>query len=327
MKAIPKKVLILIAVVLVAAAGAAAFFLLRGKEESYRRIEVYEIDGSAMLTRSGIGDMDAYAGMLLQSKDAVSVMKESYLALKMDEDKYALLEALSKIHLEAEGNSTDSKTRIYLDEGALVNRLESELSEDSVYEVNTPNSTMAIRGTTFRVAVEYDENGVSHTQLSVFEGKVECRLVHPDGTVDETPVMVDTGTQIEIRGDMEESEYVVLDGKVDYEELKLKVLEFISAAFDADKELSISKEELAELIESKRNTEEPEIPELPEESEEPEEFTVTYQYGGEPFAVMQVQEGGFAKQPQLQPTSDGYWNFDFQTPILSDTSIEWIGRE
>ena len=218
------------------------------KEEDYRQIQVYKIDGTAKVARQG-SSMDAYENMQLQSGDIIETIADSYLQLKLDEDKYILVEPDSKISLQATGNSVDSKTSIYLEKGAVVNQLDNPLSKDSSYEVTTPNSTMAVRGTTFRVEITYDEKGESHAKVAVYGGKVECNLVFPDGTITE-PVMVEAGTEVLVWGDDVESDYV-WSGKTDYEELKLKVIDFLGVIIDRGEELSITKEEIEVLKEAK----------------------------------------------------------------------------
>ena len=223
------------------------------KEEEYRQIQVYKIDGTATVARQG-SSMDAYENMQLQSGDIVETVAESYLQLKLDEDKYILVEPDSKISLQATGNSVDSKTKIYLEKGAIVNQLDNPLSEDSSYEVTTPNSTMAVRGTTFRVEITYDEKGESYAKVAVYGGKVECNLVFPDGTIAE-PVMVEKGTEVLIWGDDVETEYVG-SGNTSYEELELKVIDFLGVIIDRGEELSITKEEIEVLKEALETLEE-----------------------------------------------------------------------
>ena len=240
------------------------------KEEDYRQIQVYKIDGSATVARAG-SSMDVYENMQLQSGDVVETVANSYLQLKLDEDKYILLEPDTKISLQATGNSADSNTAIFLEKGAIVNQLDNPLSEKSNYQVTTPNSTMAVRGTTFRVEITYDENGESFAKVAVYSGKVECQLVFPDGTIQE-PVMIEAGTEVLVRGDSEESEYV-RTGKASYEELKEKVLDFLDVIISRGEELSISKEEIEVLKEAQKALEEgeAEVEVVPEEEEIPDE--------------------------------------------------------
>ena len=214
------------------------------KEEDYRQIQVYKTDGTATVARQG-SSMDAYENMQLQSGDVIETIEESYLQLKLDEDKYILIEPESKISLQATGNSVDSKTSIYLEKGAIVNQLDNPLSEDSSYEVTTPNSTMAVRGTTFRVEITVDEKGESHAKVAVYDGKVECNLVFPDGNIAE-PVMVEKGTEVLIWGDDVQTEYVGT-GNISYEEMKIAVIDFLEAIIDRGEELSVTKEEIIEI--------------------------------------------------------------------------------
>ena len=215
------------AVVLAVIAG---FFLWpKGGEESYRTIQVYDINGTAQVTRQTTGTLQAYVRMMLQSGDHVTTEAESYLQLLLDSDKYVLVEPESAFSLEAAGTARNTQTMIHLEKGAIVNRIENKLNEGESYQVTTPNSTMAVRGTTFRVSVEFDENGVSHTLLSTFDGIVEIRLVYPDGTISDTPVLVPAGIQVRVRGDAETSEYEIEGEPIDFDPLNNPVLSFLDS--------------------------------------------------------------------------------------------------
>jgi len=221
-----------------------------GKKEAYRIIQVLEVSGSVSVERESLGTMDAYEGMRLESGDRITVGGASWLKMKMDEDKYALVEPDSVLRLEASGRSADSKTVLHLEAGAVSNRLEKELSADSSYEVNTPNSTMAVRGTVFRVEVTIDEDGISIANVSVYGGSVASRLIHPDGSVDgeQAAVLIEDGTAVQIWGNDILSRYVTTDSKLELDGLRLKTLEFLQEAREAGQELNISPEELEELI-------------------------------------------------------------------------------
>ena len=200
------KILLLIGIVVLIIV-AVLFFLLR--QEDYRSIQVYNVEGSAEVDREEIGILDAYSGMMLQSEDDVTVETESYLYLKLDEDKFVLLEPGTKVHLQATGNSENSKTRIYLESGAVVSRLDNELSLDSVYEVTTPNSTMAVRGTIFGIEVSQQKEGEeSETKILVFEGAVDSKLIMPDGQVNDHVIQVTSNTKITIQATNETTEFV-----------------------------------------------------------------------------------------------------------------------
>lgn len=239
------------------------------KEEAYRNIKVMSINGSATVERASVGTLDAYADMKLENGDRLSVDGSSSLTLSMDDDKYAMLEPGSSLTLEADGTKENSKTVIHLEAGAVMNYLSEKLSEGSSYEVTVPNSTMAVRGTVFRVAILYDENGESYTTVQVFEGIVGCRLVFPDGTISEEEVQLAPGKEVLIHGDTSISEYVGDKGHdIDYTTLNREALEFLLFCIDDGADLCIPREEVEELL---RRLDQPEEePEEQEEAEEPE---------------------------------------------------------
>lgn len=220
------------------------------KEEAYRMIQVLEVSGSVSVERASMGALDVYEGMRLESGDKITVGTESWLKIKMDEDKYALVEPGSVLRLEATGNSSDSKTVLHLEAGAVSNRLEEKLSDASSYEVNTPNSTMAVRGTVFRVEVTIDEDGVSISNVSVYGGSVATYLVYPDGTVDEEQmaVLLVDGTAAQMWGNDVLSGYVTTDAELELDDLRLETLEFLREAQEAGQDLEIPPEELEDLI-------------------------------------------------------------------------------
>ena len=78
------------------------------KKEAYRIIQVLEVSGSVSVERESLGTVDAYEGMRLESGDRITVGGDSWLKMKMDEDKYALVEPDSVLRLEASGSSADS---------------------------------------------------------------------------------------------------------------------------------------------------------------------------------------------------------------------------
>ena len=229
------------------------------KEESYRDIKVMSIKGTATVERASVGALDAYEDMKLESGDRLSVDSSSSLILSMDDNKYAMLEPGSSLTLEADGTRENSRTVIHLEAGAVMNYLSEKLSEKSSYEITVPNSTMAVRGTVFRVAIVYDEDGDSYTTVQVFDGIVGCRLVFPDGTISEEEVQLAPGKEVLIHGDMEISEYVGDKGHdIDYTTLNREALEFLLFCIDDGSDLCLTREEVEELLRRLDQTEEPE---------------------------------------------------------------------
>ena len=289
--------IVLIAAVVLLAAAAGLFFLLRGSN-GYRTIRVFGIEGSAEVERESLGKIAAYLNMMLESGDRVFTAEESYLRLKLDSDKYMLLEPLTQAVIRATGNPEHSLTDIELISGAVVNKLEKKLTGDSSYTVSTPNSTMAVRGTSFRVAVEKDENGSTVTVISVTSGVVEVYKTDGDGNPVGEPYLVEAGFKIVIGPDG------VTILPLDLSDFDAEVLDFLGLLFNG--------KENADAAEDGRK-----------------KYTVTFIRDGKIFGAAAVREGDRASVPQLRPADNGgsadggHWDFDFDTPITSDLIIEW----
>lgn len=277
-----------------------------GKEDGYRLIQVYEIMGKATIERESIGSMDAYENLNLLSGDRVSTMIESNLRLKLDEDKYLLAEENTIMELVAAGDAKKSRTNINLLQGGVTIQVNNKLEDDATFEVTTPNSVMAIRGTVFRVSTGVDEAGNPITKVAIFEGAVGVQKKDADGNVTEE-VLVPESKEAIIYMDNEEEVLVVLD-EIDVSDLPLEVLEFLKEIAESGRELSISLVEIEKAI----------------EISEKEVFTVTFTYNGRVFGTQQVLEGEMATKPRLMPAPAGSWAFDFNTPITADTEIEFV---
>ncbi|MBP9001574.1 MAG: hypothetical protein KBG05_05910 [Lachnospiraceae bacterium] len=75
--------------------------------------------------------------------------------------------------------------------------------------VDTPNSTMSVRGTTFRVTVYKGEDGLWYTLLEVINGTVEVALKTEDGTYNGVVEKFGEGQAAMVRGNSDFSEFVV----------------------------------------------------------------------------------------------------------------------
>ena len=275
--------------------------LLNRKEAVYRIIKVFELDGKSTVTRQDIGDLDAYDNMVLESGDQVYVDTGS-LTLKMDEDKYVYAEEKTRFQLEAAGTSENSKTRIRLEEGILTNEIQNKLSDESSYEVNTPNSTMSVRGTIYMVDV-YEENGIRYTKVSVFEGAVATKLIYADGSVSDQEKLVEKGKEVLIYDDNSGTDYVGEPSDIDYSALPQGVIAFLLEKANAGYDIGIPAVDLEKYLQGP--------------------FTVTFMYQNSVFGTQEVKKGAYAAEPSLMPAQSGAWDFDFSTPINKDTRIEW----
>nr|MCR4989645.1 hypothetical protein [Lachnospiraceae bacterium] len=127
----------------VVAVGIIIAVILQGK--GYRSISVQQVTGDVIITGEK-NNGQAYVGQRLFSGDDVSVKAASELVMCMDSDKYVYADQNTHFSLQASGAKEDSLIKIYLDAGSELNVLQSKLGPNDTYEVDTPNSTMAVRG-------------------------------------------------------------------------------------------------------------------------------------------------------------------------------------
>lgn len=257
------------------------FFFLR--KDTYRIIKVYEINGTSRVKRGSLEDLEPFANMLLQSGDTVNV-DTGTMTLRLDEDKYVYAEENTEFSIEAAGNSKEGRTTIELKKGAIVNEIRQKLGEGSSYEVNTPNATMSVRGTTFRVEVTYDQNGTCYTRITVTDGKVVTRLKYEDGSVAEEEVAVEKDGEVIIYRDSTTTDYV-------------KDIPGEDAGENNGNEAA--------------------------KTDGTDACTVTFMYDGEVFCTQTVQNGTCASMPSLMPEKEGRWDYDFTKPVEQDIVIKW----
>lgn len=169
------------------------------REEAYRVLKVFEMTGKSIVTRIGAGELETYVGMNLESGDRLTVGKDSTLRISLDSDKYILLDGGTILELTATGTAADSRTIVKLIAGTILNEITNPLSENSSYQVATPKATMAVRGTSFMVSVEEDEEGGYTINTNTFDGKVEVVLIDSDGNATDKSAMVTTDNGITIR--------------------------------------------------------------------------------------------------------------------------------
>ncbi len=297
-------VIAIVCVIVLAIVG----FVLLGGEKSYRMIKIFEFDGVATVTRTDKGDIDPYENMLLQSGDKV-ILNEGTMTLQMDDDKFAYVEEQTEFSLHATGSSENSKTTITLARGAITNEIRNSLSAQSSYEVNTPNSTMAVRGTVFRVSTYYDEAGVCYTKVSVFDGTVVSRLVYPDGRISDDEVSIPAGKEVIIYQDGKTTDYLTELTDIDYSEIPEDVIRMLEDILGTTIEVPEKEEE------TKKDSE--------PATEQSQYYIVTFTYNGKTFATQQVKPGACAVVPSLVPALSGDWDFDFTQPIEEDIKITW----
>ena len=165
----------------VAAAAAVTAFVMLKNSDAYRVIKVFDKTGTSLVNRPKLGNIDTYTGMNLQSGDKVYTFSESTMHINLDDTKYLMMEENTELDLEVSGNASDNKTRIVLISGAILNEITKPLSADSTYEVAAPKATMAVHGTSFRVAIDKDSHGEYIIRLYTLHGEVKVTLYDENG--------------------------------------------------------------------------------------------------------------------------------------------------
>ena len=147
-------------------------------EEVYRNIKIYTYEGSVSVVRNDKA-LDVRNDMSLRSNDDIKVGDDSSLIIKLDEDKFIYLQENSEISLVSSEKDA-SLTRIVLYEGTIITEVKEKLNND-VFDVETPNSVMSIRGTIVSTTVEEKEEETEVTHKLV-EGNVDVTVIQPDGS-------------------------------------------------------------------------------------------------------------------------------------------------
>ena len=155
-------------IILTAIIGAVAvLFSGCSNEEAYRLVKVNSFEGEVSVQREE--KLDAFEGLQLVSEDSVSVGDKSFLELLADSDKHIAAEENTGFTLHSTGNEESGSITIELIYGKALFSIDNKLNDSSSFDVNTPNATLSVRGTSFSVAYNPEEE---KTEVEVFEGKV-----------------------------------------------------------------------------------------------------------------------------------------------------------
>ena len=334
-KGISKNLIIIIVAVVVAIIALIVGGIFIFGEKTYRVLKIYQVEGQASVVHSDGSEVTPYENMLLQSGDQISLVEGS-LIIKADEDKYIYLENNTTIVLEADGTAANSKTSIQLLQGAVINQIDEPLSDKSVYELNTQNATMSVRGTVFRaevftVAPDEDDAAVSvdnavseadglsgcagadteqavvYTTAQTIEGLVETDLILEDGSSGNQKMQVGQGNMVTIRQDSNETAYQGGVESFDIGEFKSQTLNYLGIINEnSDKDLGFTEDELQTYM------------------EEAGPFTVTFMSSDDVvFGTVEVEKGEPVKEPLLMPTASGSWDFTFGNSVSENTTIYW----
>lgn len=233
----------------VVAVGVVAIVLINS---GYRTIVVDELNGTTNIVNN-TKESEAYVGQHLVSGDDVTVMSASDLTLALDMDKYVFAEENTHFWIEAKGKLNDTRTDIFMDAGSNLFRIDQKLGDDEEFKVDTPNSTLSVRGTVFRVSISNDANGDKYTLVEVLEGEVYVEAKYELGKTTGENITLHAGESIVIRSNSEISEFVKAEdgkivSKVQYGSIPQKTAKKLGIAMDEGRKLSITKELLFDLV-------------------------------------------------------------------------------
>ncbi len=307
-----KTVIAIVALALVVAIVPALIIgLAVGNNGKYRIVKVYETEGSVEICRDDGEPMTPYENMMLENRDVVKTLADGYLYLKLDEDKYLMAKPNSCFRLEATGTAEKSKTKIVIEYGEVMVHVTSPLSGSSDFTVDTGNSTMAIRGTSFSVGYDPEQSGAALYQI--YDGQVEISVVGEKGKPVGDAVTLSEGKCIAVTtANGETSVGEVSD--VDYNALDDSALSFIKFGMEQGNEMSgITAEDIDDMISGRENAD-----------PSAKQYKVTYMINGFVWYVRFVREGEKAPKPMYAPAMYGHWEYDFDTPVYSDVTVNWV---
>lgn len=166
--------------ILCAGVFAAALTGCTKKNES-RKMSLIEVDGTISIER-GKETITGERGMELKSGDVIVTGEKSGARIRIDDDKFLYLGASSNILLTAKGTADNGKTSVFVEKGSVMTEVKRKLNAASSFDVVTPNTSMAIRGTKTLTEVYEDILGAIKTSAAVVEGQVVFSAIQKDQT-------------------------------------------------------------------------------------------------------------------------------------------------
>lgn len=232
---------ILSGIVLALSIVAIIIFKLNAKE-GYRSIVVTEVSGIVSVVNNGI-EYKAYEGMHLMEGYEVITSGESYVRMVLDDDKYVKLESGSRLILETLGVLGSGKTCMRLDRGSMTNEIVKPLEKQEEFIINTPNATLAVRGTFFRVNIGFTDKDEVSTDVLTYGGAVACKRVMPTGEIIEENVIIEAGFKTKINMNDVETVYALETVEKDEETGEITVKKCVPIVIDED----ISDDDLVDI--------------------------------------------------------------------------------
>lgn len=136
-----------------------------------REIQVGSTGDRLEIVHADKSTQAAEPGALLKSDDGLRVGSDAELTLNADGNKQIYMQESSEIRLEASGTPENGKTRIHLEDGGILIRLEEPLAQGELFQIQTDGALVSIGQGVVRVSKVKD-----HTLIEVFQGAAEAML-------------------------------------------------------------------------------------------------------------------------------------------------------
>ena len=185
-----KKVLPIVFCFGIVVIAAVVGIILWGQNSGHRVIKVDKVSGEAGLERDEVWQ-EIYENINLKSQDAVITGQDGQVELLVDSDKHILARENTKFNVVSSGTENKGKMRIELQYGTSLVEIENKLPKDAIFEVETPNATIGVRGTVFETSYDEKEN---KTVVVVTSGVVEV-------VSDTESATVEAGQSVEVVDD------------------------------------------------------------------------------------------------------------------------------
>ena len=186
-----KKLLIILPIVVLF--SFVAVFAYMHFKPRYRSVKLEEYEGTVNLTRQE-KLVEPYKGIMLIPGDLVETLQGAFALLFVDNDKHLEVKENTKLCINAIGTDESGEVTIDLSYGEALIEIENKLNDQSSFKVNTPNAVLAVRGTTFDVSYNAEENT---STIDVKEGTVAVNY----GSDLSEEFILSTGESVNVKGE------------------------------------------------------------------------------------------------------------------------------
>ena len=188
-----KLILVGLIAILMILAGAIVISLYFGGDVT-RQPVITEISGSVSITREN-KKLTASKNFKLKSGDIIATDKDSYLRIGIDGNKYILVEPNSTLYIYFTEVASKGDIAVNLNKGSVLCQINEKLKKKASFTVKTPNGTVDVVGTVFRVDFAYKSeymgyNNVMITQIQNFSGTVNLQLYDIDKQPKDLPMVL-----------------------------------------------------------------------------------------------------------------------------------------